>query len=64
MHGKDGGGEKGWDTQVVPAEVPSSTRKQKPFYSENYQSLEQPPQGQDEVPINGGFYQAIGQGAR
>lgn len=62
---KMGVGGEGWDTQVIPAEVPSSIKKKTPlFYGDNYQSLGQHPQGQDEVPINGGFQHAIGQGER
>lgn len=46
----------GMDTQAGPAEFPNlQLGKNSTFYSENYQSLEQPPQGQDDVPINRGF---------
>ena len=47
----------------APGEV-SPHYKRENFYSENNQSLEQPPQGHGTVPIARGFQDATGQGAR
>jgi len=42
----------------------AETCKKEIFYSENNQSLKQPPQGGGRVPNTGGFQDVLGQGAR
>ena len=58
-HGKH----KGQRVQVALGEV-SSQYKKAIFFSENNQSLEQPPQVRSRPPITGGFQDVTGQNAR